>query len=234
MPELIQCPKCGRKLKVPETLQGKSVKCPGCQAVFKAKFGAEEPPEEEEIPQARRRAPEPEEEEDEEEVVARPRRRAVADEDDEENEEEEQLEERPRRKRRGRRQSPPWGAVTAPAICLLITGILGFGWSVFRLLVTLLAAKVPVDPQAPEFLRKAQEIERGGFGVILAVLFIIVAVVIILGAIMMLRGKGWAIAVTSCILAMINLNGCCCILGIPFGIWSLVILMKPEIKEAFD
>lgn len=38
MPELIECPQCARKLKVPETLLGKSVKCPGCKAVFTARL----------------------------------------------------------------------------------------------------------------------------------------------------------------------------------------------------
>ena len=26
---------------------------------------------------------------------------------------------------------------------------------------------------------------------------------------------------------------CCCIAGLPVGIWALVILLKPEVKSAF-
>ena len=33
--------------------------------------------------------------------------------------------------------------------------------------------------------------------------------------------------------AMINIGNCCCLLGLPFGIWSLVVLLKPEVAEKF-
>jgi hypothetical protein len=36
MPILIQCTSCSRKLRVPEHLLGKTVKCPNCQAKFQA------------------------------------------------------------------------------------------------------------------------------------------------------------------------------------------------------
>jgi hypothetical protein len=35
------------------------------------------------------------------------------------------------------------------------------------------------------------------------------------------------------IMAMIPCN-CCCLLGLPFGIWALVMLMKPEVKSQFS
>jgi hypothetical protein len=34
MPEIITCPDCGRKLRVPDELAGKQVKCPGCNIRF--------------------------------------------------------------------------------------------------------------------------------------------------------------------------------------------------------
>jgi hypothetical protein len=36
MPETVTCPQCGRELRVPETLLGKKVKCPGCATTFTA------------------------------------------------------------------------------------------------------------------------------------------------------------------------------------------------------
>ena len=36
MPELITCPECDGKLKVPDRLLGKKVKCPSCKAIFQA------------------------------------------------------------------------------------------------------------------------------------------------------------------------------------------------------
>lgn len=42
MPTLVNCPTCNRKLRIPEELLGRKVKCPGCQGTFTAQ--AEEPP----------------------------------------------------------------------------------------------------------------------------------------------------------------------------------------------
>jgi hypothetical protein len=39
MPEVVHCPRCERKLRVPEELYGKSVKCPTCGSTFTATVG---------------------------------------------------------------------------------------------------------------------------------------------------------------------------------------------------
>src|SRR5262245_46758655 len=45
MPEIVNCPQCERKLKVPDTLLGKSVKCPTCGVTFTAEAaGGTAPP----------------------------------------------------------------------------------------------------------------------------------------------------------------------------------------------
>src|SRR5271165_7143472 len=36
MPVITSCPDCGRKLRVPDQLIGKLVRCPGCKVAFKA------------------------------------------------------------------------------------------------------------------------------------------------------------------------------------------------------
>ena len=50
----------------------------------------------------------------------------------------------------------------------------------------------------------------------------------------MLRGEGYAKAKTASILAFVPFVSCCFLSGIPFGIWSLIVLSKPEVKEYFD
>jgi hypothetical protein len=112
MPEIISCPDCGRKLRVPDNLIGKKVRCPGCQGVLvaapasggtpakeppqpAARRPAAPPPEEHvaERPRARRPAPSPPEDEDDrprahrrpadEDEPPRPRRRPVEENEDE-------------------------------------------------------------------------------------------------------------------------------------------------------
>jgi hypothetical protein len=42
----------------------------------------------------------------------------------------------------------------------------------------------------------------------------------------------WTMAIVASVVAMIPCS-CACILGLPIGIWSLVVLLKPEVKAAF-
>jgi predicted Zn finger-like uncharacterized protein len=44
MPEIIACPECTRKLRVPDDLLGKAVKCPTCGLAFTAELPAPPPP----------------------------------------------------------------------------------------------------------------------------------------------------------------------------------------------
>jgi hypothetical protein len=89
MPEVVTCPKCQRKSRVPDNLMGKRVKCPGCNEVFTAEAGPAPPP-----PKPQRKADEDDREtyrtEDE------PRRRRRSDDDDED----ERVSDRPRRRGR--------------------------------------------------------------------------------------------------------------------------------------
>jgi hypothetical protein len=64
----------------------------------------------------------------------------------------------------------------------------------------------------------------------LALLFI---VLISVGATKMMSARSLGWSRTAAILAMIPCYGCW-LLGIPFGIWAMVVLSNPQLKEAFD
>jgi hypothetical protein len=53
------------------------------------------------------------------------------------------------------------------------------------------------------------------------------------GSAAMMAKKYYGLAMTGCILAMINIGNCCCVLGLPFGIWALVMLCRPDVKDAY-
>jgi hypothetical protein len=55
----------------------------------------------------------------------------------------------------------------------------------------------------------------------------------IYGAMQMRQLKSFGLAMASAILVMLPCAGCCCLLGLPVGIWALVTLNKPEVKSAF-
>jgi hypothetical protein len=63
----------------------------------------------------------------------------------------------------------------------------------------------------------------------MAVLF---SVVVLAGSLMMLRLQMYWLAMVGSLLACINYPYCCCG-GLPVGIWSLIVLLMPEVRQAF-
>ena len=56
---------------------------------------------------------------------------------------------------------------------------------------------------------------------------------LISGAFSMMRQGSYLWAVTICILALIPTLGPCYFLGIPFGIWGLFVLRRPDVRNSF-
>jgi predicted Zn finger-like uncharacterized protein len=219
MPVIINCPSCARQLRVPESLLGKRVKCPSCETTFTAaESGA--PPEavqERAAPREERLPPAPQETEDYE----------PWDEGDESVE-------RPRRRRRRRRDpGRTAGYVLPPAICLLVVGILGLAVTLFNVVFALTAPPPHIDPPGAAVLQKIQESSRGPAAAVIQAAFAVVNLVIILSAIQMMRRQTYGLAMAGSILAMINIGTCCCILGLPVGIWSVIVLCLEDVKESF-
>ena len=69
-------------------------------------------------------------------------------------------------------------------------------------------------------------------GIVGAIVALCWAGIVLSGAVQMCRLRGYGYAMTATIVAMVPCS-LCCILGLPFGIWGLVVLMKPEVKNAF-
>jgi hypothetical protein len=231
MPVISDCPGCGRKVRVPDSLLGKAVKCTGCGTSFVVDGGGPAGGADEE-PAGRPTIPLREEEH----VAEQPRasRRPAPQPDEyepwEDNDEDDR---RPRRRRRRRDSARAAEALTPPAIFLLVVGILGLLAAMGNMVFALALKPPPVDPNAPAFL---QQMQQGGFGPLAAAIqgiWVIVNLVILAGAVQMMRRQTWGLGLAASILAMINLGSCCLLLGIPAGIWSLVVLLRPEVKDAF-
>jgi hypothetical protein len=113
-----------------------------------------------------------------------------------------------------------------PAICLLVLS---------SLFVLLIVASVPsqiadsraIDTSTP-----------GGGGelvgrIVSLVVWTLMNVAIVLGAISMIRLTNYRSAYTAAILSIIPICSPCFVLGIPFGIWALVVLNRIDVKERF-
>jgi hypothetical protein len=121
-----------------------------------------------------------------------------------------------------------------PAICLIVVAVLGLMASLLNIVVAVAFEPPAPDPNAPPFM---QGFQRGGFGPIAAVVhsgFLLLNLVILFGGVQMLRMKNRTLAIAASVLSMMNFGTCCCLLGLPMGIWSLIILMKEDVIEAFE
>jgi hypothetical protein len=56
---------------------------------------------------------------------------------------------------------------------------------------------------------------------------------LLFGAVQMYRGNMYGVCMATAIISCIPCCSSCLILGIPFGIWALVVLMDDEVKRAF-
>jgi hypothetical protein len=72
----------------------------------------------------------------------------------------------------------------------------------------------------------------GGYG--LALISLLVAPVIVIGAIKMMKGKSRGLAFVSAIFSILPVTSCCFFVSIIFGVWALVILFQPDVKEFFQ
>jgi len=124
--------------------------------------------------------------------------------------------------------------VNGPAIGLIVTAVLGFLASIVGTLWNLLAAGAGFHQSGmnPEMERLATMF-GGTMGVISGIIGFLVAGLILFGALKMKKCESYGWAITASIIAMIPCISPCCLVGLPVGIWALVVLSKPEVKSAF-
>jgi len=80
----------------------------------------------------------------------------------------------------------------------------------------------------------AEEFVSGGFIIILCVVGLAIDAFIVFGALKMMRLESYGLAVAAAVLSVIPcLSSPCIALGVPFGLWSIFVLMEPEIRGAF-
>ena len=126
-------------------------------------------------------------------------------------------------------------AIKLPAIALIVTASLGIAYYLFNLVLVASGTatrfqQIPSD--APPWVRSFIEGTHGTMAVVVALVVVALNGFVLFGAIKMLRLQSYGLAVAAAIIAMLPCQ-CCCVLGLPFGIWALVVLNKPEVKSHF-
>lgn len=130
---------------------------------------------------------------------------------------------------------PAASQVQGPAIGLIITAVIGGIWALITIIGNVLGmgmGMMDLDQYSGDY-PWAEYAFGGGLGIASSIIGLAVAGFILWAALQMKSLRQWTIAVVASILAMIPCISPCCIIGLPIGIWALVVLMKPEVKAAF-
>ena len=126
--------------------------------------------------------------------------------------------------------------VKGPVIGLKVTAIVGLVLVVVGFVVNVLTLsgyhfgmQQMYDPQVQKLFNTL----GGGLGIVQNIIGGIVGVIVLLGAAKMQKLQNYQFALTASIVAMVPCISPCCLFGLPFGIWALVVLNKPEVKSHF-
>lgn len=220
MPEIVNCPQCERKLRVPDELMGQAVKCPTCNRTFTASPAAPAPP-------SPVQPPEPDLLQQRYEESA-PRQLAPPLSPSEyptqpyggfgDYESEFQ-------RRKMALRGTALAAVSGPATALLAVAVLDIALNALSGVVILatLAGGAP-NNDVPRLVGNC-------FGLIIRC---VLQGLVIFGSLKMKSLESYGLAMTAGILSVIPCCSPCLIIGIPFAIWALVVLNNPEVKGAFQ
>lgn len=129
--------------------------------------------------------------------------------------------------------------VKVPAMIILVMAVIGGLLTLAMLgarnplLDWLLNAGFPLDANARNAIQQARDAGLGIADVLQALFGVAINTLVAVGALKMQRLESWGLALTAAILTILPCGGCCCLIGIPIGVWALVVLNKPEVKAAF-
>ena len=115
--------------------------------------------------------------------------------------------------------------VNGPAIFMMVLAIVNLIYTPLNTIYQLTSGDIQDVPDELKML-------VGGMGIAINGLWFITNIIILLGALKMKKCQSFGLAMTASILCILCDWNCCC-LGIGAGIWSIVVLSKPEVKAAF-
>jgi hypothetical protein len=125
-------------------------------------------------------------------------------------------------------QQDPRTRVSAPAIGLIVTGGLGAITALLFLMIVAFGGAVALAG-------KDAANDLPGFGVSAVWMLVCLAAsgLIAYAGWQMRQLKSWGLSMAGAIVAMIPCISLCCLLGLPIGIWAILVLIDEDIKRAF-
>jgi len=131
--------------------------------------------------------------------------------------------------------------VSGPAIALIVVGVLGIVYGILGVIGVFFQSafagmngmnNMNFQGRNEEMLRVMQ-MSQGVFGVVFAILHLALGGLVIYGGVKMKALENYSLCMIASIIAVIPCISPCCCVGIPIGIWALVVLNKGETKAHF-
>jgi hypothetical protein len=128
----------------------------------------------------------------------------------------------------------PRGMVQGPGIALIVLGVLVLLLQAAYLVLQLLGTGIGAIGAASGDADAIGSVMGGVIGMVVVVIWMLFSGIIIFGGVKMKNLQSYGLAMAAAVMAMLPCTtGWCCLLGLPLGIWAVVVLMKPEVKAAF-
>ena len=135
-------------------------------------------------------------------------------------------------------ESSKLATLRTAAIILIVVGALAIVTNLYYVLSASIQvargmAQIPPGPHPQGF---EFGFYAGFYGPLFAgILALPLLIIMIFGAVAMIRRKSYGFARLGAILAILPFTAsCCCIATLPLGIWTLILLNNPEVKAAFQ
>jgi hypothetical protein len=125
--------------------------------------------------------------------------------------------------------------VNGPAIALMVMAGIGILLQLVSLVARMLGAGMSMMsvPGGSDGSEQLAAMMSGTLGVVAGILGILVGAFIIFAAMKMRALQSWPMALAASVVAMLPCLSPCCCLGLPIGIWSLVVLLDNNVKASF-
>jgi hypothetical protein len=125
--------------------------------------------------------------------------------------------------------------IQVPGVLVAVTGGIGVALYALNLIMRMLGVGMTPPPlgTGPE-LDWLFDFFASGAGAALDLVWLALSVVVLIGGLQMLQLQRYTFCLCTAILAMLPCISPCCCIGLPAGIWALVILAKPEVRSAFS
>ncbi len=131
--------------------------------------------------------------------------------------------------------------VNGPGIALMVVGILCILAALLGLASNLFGLGMGAfgpgagggGANVPPQMQRLIQMTSGGVGIVLNVIGLGLSAFFIYASMKMRKLEGYGMVMTATILSMLPCLSPCCCVGLPVGIWILIVLSKPEVKSAF-